>query len=130
MMFDEMQLKWKVKWSTQTGDMIGLENDSQDLKTVLHRLLSPEAGREEPAKKVNQWLIMSFGVTGMDAWVGPFYFNDGNLSGATIFNQFLFVVMALESIECQVLGVSIDAGGCNARFAEEFFRSLKKSEVP
>ena len=27
-MFDEMQMKWKVKWSTQTGDMIRLENDS------------------------------------------------------------------------------------------------------
>ena len=62
----------------------------------------------------------------MDAWVGPFYFNDGNLSGATISNQFLFVVTGLESIGCQVLGVLMDAGGCNARFAEEFFRSLKK----
>ena len=37
-MFDGMQMKWSVKWSTQTGNMIGLKNDSQDLKTVLHRL--------------------------------------------------------------------------------------------
>ena len=119
-------MKWKVKRSTQTGDMNGLENDSQNLKTVLHRLLLPEAGRAEPAKKMNQWLIVSFGVTGMDTWVGPFYFNDGNLSEATISNQFLFVVTGLESIGCQVLGVLMDAGGCNARFVEEFFPSLKK----
>ena len=34
--------------------------------------------------------------------------------------------MGLESIGCELLGVSMDAGGCNARFAEEFFRELKK----
>ena len=124
--FDEMQLKWSAKWSTQTGDMIGLENDSQDLKIVLHRVWSPKARQAEPAKKVNQWLIVSFWTTGMNSWVRPFYFNDGILSGATIANQFLFVVTGLEFIRCQVLGVSMDVGGCNARFAEEFFCSLKK----
>ena len=69
---------------------------------------------------------MSFEATGIDAWVGLFYFNDGNLSRATISNQFLFVVTGLESIGCQILGVSMDAGGYNAKFAEEFFHSLKK----
>ena len=36
-MFDEMQLKWSVKWSTQMGDMIGLKVNSQGLKYVLYR---------------------------------------------------------------------------------------------
>ena len=58
--------------------------------------------------------------------MGPFFFNDGNLTAATIANQFHFVVMGLESIGCELLGVSMDAGGCNARFAEEFIRGLEK----
>ena len=105
---------------------MGLENDCHDLKDALHRLLTPGAEKTQPAKKVNQWLFVSFTPHGMDAWVGPFFFNDGNLSGATVANQFHFVVMGLESIGCELLGVSMDAGGCNARFAEEFFRELKK----
>ena len=125
-MFDEMQLKSAVKFSTQTGEPVGLENDCQDLKQVLHRLLAPDGEKQAPAKKVNQWLFVSFTPNGMDAWMGPFFFNDGNLTAATIANQFYFVVMGLESIGCELLGVSMDAGGCNARFAEEFFRELKK----
>ena len=56
-MFDEMQLKSAVKFSTQTGEPVGLENDCQDLKQVLHRLLAPDGEKQAPAKKVNQWLF-------------------------------------------------------------------------
>ena len=64
-MHDEMHFISGVKFSTQTGDIMGLENDVHDLKTVLHRLLSPTAGKTEKAKKVNQWLILSFGTSGI-----------------------------------------------------------------
>ena len=57
--------------------------------------------------------------------MGPFFFNDGTLTGATIANQFMFVVMGCESIGCQILGTSMDAGGCNARFVDKFVRSMK-----
>ena len=62
----------------------------------------------------------------MDVWVGPFFFNDGTLSGATLANQFLWVTIGCETIGCEVLAVALDAGGCNARFVEEFFHELKK----
>ena len=41
-MFDEMQMKSAVKFSTQTGEPVGLENVCQDLKQVLHSLLAPD----------------------------------------------------------------------------------------
>ena len=124
-MCDEIQMKQGVRWSTKTGRKTGLENDIPDLKTVLHRLLSPDAGRTQEAKKANQWLVMSFGTEGMDAWLGPFFFNDGTLSGATLANQFLWVTIGCETIGCEVLAVALDAGGCNARFVKEFFCELK-----
>ena len=42
-MHDEMQLISRVKFSTQTGEPMGLENDCHDLKDALHRLLMPGA---------------------------------------------------------------------------------------
>ena len=57
--------------------------------------------------------------------MGPHYFNDGTLTAATLANQFLWVTNGCESIGCEVQGVALDAGGCNARFVEEFFRDLR-----
>ena len=58
--------------------------------------------------------------------MGPHYFNDGTLTAVTLANQFLWVTNGCESIGCEVQGAALDAGGCNARFVEEFFRDLRK----
>ena len=45
-----------------------------------------------------------------------FWFNGGSLTGDTILNQFVHVVLSLETIKCRVLGIVSDAGGSNASF--------------
>ena len=124
-MTDEVQIKNGVKWHSFTGKLIGIENDMLDLSSSLHRLLSEDGGEVQPAKKANQWLVITFGVDGYESWVAEFFFNNGSLTGDTIFNQFLGVVLKCEAIGCQVLGCVMDAGGSNARFVECYQRHLK-----
>ena len=88
-MSDKIHLKSGVKFHSATGATIDLENDSLDESSVLHRLLSEGNGKVEKATKENQWLLISFGTSKYQSFVGEFYFNNGSLTGETLMNQFL-----------------------------------------
>ena len=51
-----------------------------------------------------------------------FYFIKGNLKGSEILRQFLHVVMCLSMIDITVCGLSLDAGGNNARLVRYLLR--------
>ena len=93
-MSDETHLKSGVKIHSATGATIGLENNVLDVSSVLHRLLSEGNGKGEKATKANQWLLISFGTSKYQSFVGEFYFNNGTLTGKTILNQFLGFVLS------------------------------------
>ena len=116
LMNDELKIHENVVWGTWDGLAVGLASDMLDLRSVLQNLLSEEGHAVEKARYVNQWLYVRLDVKKYEKVMVGFWFNDGTLSGDTLFNQFMNVVLSLESIGCAVLGVVQDAGGSNASF--------------
>ena len=116
LMYDEMKIHEGVVWNSQTGLSVGLAEDMLDLKSLLHRLLSEGGDTVDRAKYVNQWMYIKVNAGRYDKVLVGFWFNDGSLTGDTILNQFVNVVLSLETIKCRVLGVVSDAGGSNASF--------------
>ena len=123
-MYDELKVHEGVVWGTFDGISVGLASDMLDLRTVLHRLLSKDGDTVEKAKYVNQWMYIKLNASKHEKVMAGFWFNDGSITGDTIFNQFLNVLTSLESIGCRVLGIVSDAGGPNASFVLRL-RSMK-----
>ena len=48
--------------------------------------------------------------------MAEFFFNNGSLTGETLLNQFVKVVLSCEAIGSQILGLVLDAGGNNSNF--------------
>ena len=115
-MCDEVDTKEGVKYHSSTGATPGLENDMLDVSSALHRLLLNDHGKVEKAQKANQWLILTFGTKKFQSWKGKFFFNNGSLTGKTLLNQFINIILSCKAIVSQVLGLVLDAGGNNSNF--------------
>ena len=91
---DKIHLESGVKIHSAAGASIGLKKDVVYVASVLYRILSEDNGKVEKATKTKQWLLISFGMSKYQSFVGEFYFNNGTLTGKTILNQFLGFVLS------------------------------------
>ena len=117
LMTDEMKLKHGILWNSRTGEAVGLADDMLDLTSMLKHLFSEEDNAVKAAVYVNQWRYIAIRADKTEGWMCSFFYNDGSLTGDTLFRQFDHVTLRCESIGSMVYGLVMDAGGNNAKFA-------------
>lgn len=113
LMVDELKVKHGMVFNSSSMEPFGMADDDLDMKTVLREVLSGADMSAKPAQYVSQWRYKNLATN--EAWNCSYYFNDGSLTGETLFRQFKSVLLSCEMIDSRVYGVCMDAGGNNAR---------------
>ena len=110
---DEMNLTCGVVWNSVTHDIWGFVDEDMSMEHIVTNILSEQKEEQSITKKVNQWLYRSWSN---QTFLCEYWYNNGDLNGSEMMDQFLTVLEHCELANFKVHGVCVDAGGSNHGF--------------